>query len=75
MKKIYRQIYRVECNRGSKYFSSLTKANRHFDTMVARGYDTELWESTIRVTVPSGFPVSAKQVLLKCSFDTIERYV
>lgn len=74
MKKACRKVYRVECNHGSKYFGSLTKANKHFDTMVARGYDVELWESTFRVTVPSGFPVSAKQVLLKCSSDTVERY-
>ena len=75
MKKLYRTTYRVECNHGSKYFSSLTKANKHFDTMVSRGYDTELWESTYRINVLAGFPVSAKQVLLKCSLPSMERYI
>lgn len=74
MKKAYRKVYRVECNRGSKYFGSLTQADRHFERMAERGLDTELWESTFRVGIPSGFPVSAKQVLLKCSFETVERY-
>ena len=43
MKKIYRQIYRVECNRGSKYFKNDDKASAYFDYMTACGFDTELW--------------------------------
>lgn len=75
MKKAYRQVYRVECNHGSKYFSSLTKANRYFNAMLSRGYDVELWESTFRIGVMDGFPVSAKQLLLKCSLPSAERYI
>ncbi len=70
MKKACRQVYRVECNHGSKYFCSLIKANNYFNAMVSRGYDVELWESTFRVNMPESFPVSAKQVLLKCSLPS-----
>ena len=35
--------YRVECNRGSKYFKNDDKASAYFDYMTACGFDTELW--------------------------------
>ena len=37
------QKYRVECNRGSKYFKNDDKASAYFDHMTACGFDTELW--------------------------------
>ena len=37
------QKYRVECNRGSKYFKNDDKASAYFDYMTACGFDTELW--------------------------------
>lgn len=37
------QKFRVECNRGSKYFLSEDKASAYFDYMTTCGFDTELW--------------------------------
>ena len=37
------QKYRVECNRGSKYFKNDDKASAYFDYKTACGFDTELW--------------------------------
>ena len=37
------QVYRVECNRGSKYFSDEEKASAYFDYMTACGFEAELW--------------------------------
>ena len=37
------QKYRVECNRGSKYFKNDDNASAYFDYMTACGFDTELW--------------------------------
>ena len=37
------QKFRVECNRGSKYFLNDDKASAYFDYMAACGFDVELW--------------------------------
>lgn len=37
------QKYRVECNRGSKYFTNDDKASAYLDYMTASGFNAELW--------------------------------
>ena len=37
------QKFRVECNRGSKYFTNDDKASAYLDYMTASGFDAELW--------------------------------
>lgn len=37
------QKYRVECNRGSKYFTNDDKASAYLDYMTACGFDAQLW--------------------------------
>ena len=36
-------MYRTECNYGSKYFTDIAKAYRHFHKCVALGDSVELW--------------------------------
>lgn len=43
MKKLYKEIYRVECNFGSKYFNTLEGAVSYFERKVNKGFDAELW--------------------------------
>lgn len=37
------QKFRVECNRGSKYFTNDNKASAYLDYMTASGFDAQLW--------------------------------
>lgn len=37
------QKYRVECNRGSKYFMNDDKARAYFDYITTYGFGAELW--------------------------------
>lgn len=37
------QKFRVECNRGSKYFTDEDKASAYLDYMTACGFDAQLW--------------------------------
>ncbi len=58
------QKYRVECNRGSKYFKNDDKASAYFDYMTACGFDTELW--LVRHFYDEhGTPVKGEQILLE----------
>ncbi len=45
MKKSYKEIYRVECNFGSKYFNSLEGAASYFERKL-ENLDAELWMVT-----------------------------
>jgi hypothetical protein len=36
-------IYRTECNYGSKYFTDIKKAYKHFNKCIALGNSVELW--------------------------------
>ena len=38
-----KQVYRVECNFGSKYFQSLDKARAYFRRKADKHLDVELW--------------------------------
>lgn len=37
------QKYRVECNRGSKYFTDDERAYGYYEYMIACGFAAELW--------------------------------
>ena len=62
------QVYRVECNRGSKYFSDEEKASAYFDYMTACGFEAELW-LVRRYYDEQGTLVKGEQVLWESDSD------
>ena len=56
--------YRVECNRGSKYFDNGLVATAYFHLQVIKGHYTELW-LIVKQTTPKLFAV--RQELIDCS--------
>lgn len=62
------QFYRVECNRGSKYFADEDKASAYFDYKTACGFDAELW-LVRRYYDEQGTLVKGEQVLLESESD------
>lgn len=56
--------YRVECNRGSKYFNDEAKARAYMEYVSLAGYEAELW-SELRSSDECGTLLMAKQRLLE----------
>lgn len=59
-----KRTFRVECNRGSKYFDDEARAKAYADYASLAGYESELW-SELRCYDESGTLVMAKQKLLE----------
>ncbi len=57
------QFYRVECNRGSKYFADEDKVSAYCDYKTACGFNAELW-LVRRYYDEQGTLVKGEQVLL-----------
>jgi len=66
------QIYRVECNFGSKYFADLDKAKKYFNKKANNRLNVELWQITIpnkRFSKKSN--IYAMQILLHCTTPVV----
>lgn len=62
------QLYRVECNHGSKYFADEDKASAYFDYKIACGFEADLW-LVRRYYDEQGTLVKGEQVLLESESD------
>lgn len=73
MKKLQKQIYRVECNFGSKYFKTLDKARKYFEYKVSLDFDAELWLVKYKYNSRNEI-CSASQVLLGYSAIVLSKF-
>lgn len=57
------QLYRVECNYGSRYFDDLGDAKKYFDSRAGENLDVELWAVKYGVCTHDGHPCAIQKLL------------
>jgi len=60
--------YRTECNHGSKYFTDIARAYRHFHKCATLGNSVELWAIFPAIAVRETAKRTAVQELLDCVY-------
>lgn len=66
------QMYRVECNFGSKYFTTAAKGYAYFNKKKAKHLDVEIWLITYNYS-PQTHKYSAIQQLLNYSSTSLPK--
>ncbi len=73
MKKTVKKMYRVECNYGSKYFTSFDKALAFFEYKASISPDVELWRVSYNYCARKKI-ISASQELLGYTDGTLAKF-